>query len=175
MVDGPNVYLYCLNEPINIIDSWGLWVALGTRGIGGPLGYIGKHTVIIIHPDRPEEFACDPRFYKNSKGELEATLSANPRNGILTATPNDLNDRPGELEQMQRILDKRSDTQLINDIFGSADKYGNNLKYGATPSQSDDSYNSNSYTYGVLNDAGVTNIPNLNGWEPGADKPIPLN
>ena len=176
---GINLYTYTLNNPINWFDPYGLWVAIGERRIGP-----GGHTVIIIHPDNPGEFENDPRFYRNSKGELEATLSAGPNKrprwsspwGTLTATPNSPDDRREDLRNSQRILDPlhRSDSQLIRDIFKSADKYGNNLPYDPTPLPFDPYYNSNSYAYGILEDAGVSEPPNLPGWEPGADKPIPL-
>jgi hypothetical protein len=118
---------------------------------------------------------------KMGNGELEATLSANPSRipnlrsllGYLTATPNDINDRPENL-RTQRILDKRCDTKLIKDIFDSADQYENNIPYYPAPRRNGGSLNSNSYAYGVLNNAGVTNIPNLSGVEPGADIPIPF-
>lgn len=185
---GLNRYSYCLNNPLKYIDPLGLWVAIGSRD-AVPTMY---HTVIIIHPDNPSDFENNPnfsnRFYRNSKGELEATLSANPRFKKfialkLVATPKILNDRPEKLDYMQRVLDpkKRSDTQLIKDIFASADKYKDDLSYEALPFRSgsilgdDVGYNSNSYSYGILKDAGIANIPNLSKWEPGADKPIPLD
>ena len=93
---------------------------------------------------------------------------------MLIATPNVLGDRPSNLNSIQRISDSRgrSDTQLIRDILASADSYYNNLPYDPTPWLFDAYYNSNSYAYGVLKNAGISNIPNLPWWEPGADKPI---
>ncbi|MDP2922091.1 MAG: RHS repeat-associated core domain-containing protein [Candidatus Omnitrophota bacterium] len=181
MIDGPNMYLYCKNDPVNAIDPLGLWVALGNRE-AAPGGY---HTVIILHPDNPNDFVNDPRFHRNSKGELEATLSANPNNkpnlnsffGNLVANPtNFAPDRTNNLKNIQRILDpkRRSDSQLINDFLSSAGKYKDNLPYDPTPWSFDPFYNSNSYTSGIILDVGCL-LPNLHGWEPGADKPIRLN
>ena len=115
---------------------------------------------------------------------METTISANPnrkpniqsRFGNLVATPKIEEDRPERLEAIQKITDplNRSDSELIQDILESAEKYENNLPYNPTPWPFDPYYNSNSYAYGILKDAGISNPPNLLRWEPGADKPIPL-
>ncbi|MFA6349351.1 MAG: hypothetical protein WCY12_00285, partial [Candidatus Omnitrophota bacterium] len=148
---------------------------------------VGSHTVTILRPDNPNEFKNDrnTNWYTNTSGSLETTLSANPNwkltlkgplFGSLKATPNISGDRPGNLRNIRQISDNnRSDTQLIRDILASANQYKDNLPYDPTPAKFDRFYNSNSYTYGILRDARVTNIPNLPGWQPGADKPIPLN
>ena len=191
-----NRYAYCLNNPIKYVDKTGLWVELGTREViqnGIKTG--GYHTVTILHPDNPDNFKNDSnyanRFYTNTKGELEATLSANPNGkpnwkslfGNLVATPNNAGDRPENMQHRQRLRDhradvtgsdRRDDTQLIKDFFASADKYANDLPYDPTPVPNAGYYNSNSYTYGVSKDVGIT-LPNLAGWEPGANIPIPLN
>jgi len=177
---GINLYAYCKNNATNLVDPYGLRVSLGERNIAG----IGSHTVIILNPDNASDFANSTAgFYRNSKGELEATRSANPNwrpsggsiFGSLTATPNISGDRPENMRNIQTISDplNRSDTQLINDILNSANKYKDNLPYDPTPWLFDQFYNSNSYTYGVLKDAGIIG-PNLPGWQPGADKPICL-
>ena len=177
---GVNLYGYCSNNPINLSDAYGLYVALGERHIFGP----GNHTVIIIHPGNPSDFGNDPRFYRNTSGELEATLSANPDLkanlnsplGNLTATPNALADRPSNLHDITRVFSSTttSDAQFINNIFASAAKYNNNLPYDPTPWLLDPFYNSNSYASGILKDAN-SNFPDLPWWQPGADKPIPLS
>jgi RHS repeat-associated protein len=184
-----NKYSYCLNNPINYTDPLGLWVAMGKRKPLRPIP--GQHTVIILHPDKEDNFINDKSipWYRNKKGELEATLSANPNwklnldslYGNLIAYPSNKSDRPSNLKNIERIIDplKRSDTQLIRDIINSANKYHNNLPCDPDPSIGDpsveQSYNSNSYTRGVFKDAGIPNPPLLPGWIPGWDIPIPLN
>jgi len=189
--DSNNLYKYCFNSPNNLIDPLGLWVAIGTRQEFGS----GYHTVIILHPDNPANFENDPnfrgRFYRNANGELEAILSAGPNRrpnlrsllfgNLVSNRNNPLRDRPENLYRIQRVLDprvigsnKRCDTQLIKDIFYSADRYRDNLPYYPLPVSGAGTYNSNSYVYGILQNAGITNTPNLPKWEPGADVPIPL-
>ena len=175
---GINLYTYCNNNVINLRDPYGLRAEIGHRQVFGP----GYHTVIIIQPDDQNAFAYNRHFYRTTTGEWEATLSANPNwkptwsspFGTLTATPNIIGDRPERLHDIQRINDPfgRSDTQLIQDIFASAEHYKNNLPYDPTPWSFDPYYNSNSYVYGMLEGAGITDIPNLPWWEPGADKSI---
>ncbi|MFA4842824.1 MAG: RHS repeat-associated core domain-containing protein [Candidatus Omnitrophota bacterium] len=183
--DSFNLYQYCRDNPVNSIDPLGLWVAIGEKPIGP-----GSHTVIILHPDNESDFKNNKSipWYKNSKGEREATLSANPNwrpnldslYGNLTAYPSNKSDRPSKLKNIQRIQDPlgRSDTQLIKAIINSANKYQNNLPYDPVPAVEDPSvpqpYNSNSYTRGILKDAGIPNPPNLPGGQPGWDMPIPL-
>jgi hypothetical protein len=174
MIDGPNVYLYCLNNPTNVNDLWGLKVLLGQR----PVKKIGNHTVIILQPDNEADFINDPRFYRNSQGKLESVVSAGPnKEGNLSKYPyNYQPDKSENLGNLQEVNDPRgrSDTDLINDILDSADKYDNSLPYQGLP-LGKGKYNSNSFTSGILKDAGVESPPNLPGWQPGADKPIPIS
>ncbi|MFH0855434.1 MAG: RHS repeat-associated core domain-containing protein [Candidatus Omnitrophota bacterium] len=45
MTDGPNLYVYCKNDPVNAVDLWGLCVKLGFKRIPRTLLY---HTGIKI-------------------------------------------------------------------------------------------------------------------------------
>lgn len=172
-----------MNNPVNYSDPAGLWVAYGEKRLFG----IWSHTVIIVHPDNPNDFKGNTsiKWGKTKSGEMEATFSANPNwkpnlkgaFGRLRANPSTINDRPERLKTIQRIYDpkKRSDTQLIKDIGNSASKYKDNLTYHPFPTSIDPTYNSNSYTSGVLQDAGISDIPKIGNFKPGANKPIPLN
>ncbi|MCG8430842.1 MAG: RHS repeat-associated core domain-containing protein, partial [Candidatus Omnitrophica bacterium] len=182
---GINQYTYCLNSPTNWVDPSGLYVMIGSRPVffnGIPTG--GYHTVIIIRPDDQSFFENHPelinRFYINSDGDLEATLSAERQGDYLVATPNHSDDRPERLENWQVVDGKKdssgkaADTEFILSLFAAADQYQNNLPYDPTPIGGWGYYNSNSYVYGILSAAGVDYIPNLPGVEFGADVPIPL-
>ncbi|MCX5709331.1 MAG: RHS repeat-associated core domain-containing protein, partial [Candidatus Omnitrophica bacterium] len=46
MVNGPNLYTYCLNDPINWIDPWGLCVEVGFKWM--PKSLIIFHTGIRV-------------------------------------------------------------------------------------------------------------------------------
>ncbi|MCX5709329.1 MAG: RHS repeat-associated core domain-containing protein, partial [Candidatus Omnitrophica bacterium] len=48
MVDGPNLYLYCNNDPINWIDPWGLCVEVGYKKIIGIGEWAIWHTFIKV-------------------------------------------------------------------------------------------------------------------------------
>ncbi|MDP2923832.1 MAG: hypothetical protein Q8O30_08985 [Candidatus Omnitrophota bacterium] len=106
---------------------------------------------------------------------MECDISAGPKNGTLTSYPYNL-DRKGSVStSFKQISDPkgRSDIQLFNDIFDSANKYKNNLNYG--PLVLGDSYNSNSYTRGILEDVGIINPPLPDGlFYPGWTKPVSL-
>jgi len=160
-----NLYGYVGNNPLNLIDPFGLRVEIGERAVGP-----GSHTVIILIPD---------------EGGPITTLSANPDYkptwispvfGTLTSTPNEPADAPQNLRNIQQISDplNRSDAQLIADIMRSASEYQNNLPYDPTPWLFDPYSNSNSYVRGVLQDAGIPNPQNPKNIQPGWDKPISL-
>lgn len=162
---GVNLYAYVGNDPLNLVDPFGLRVEIGERAVGP-----GSHTVIILTPD---------------DGGPTATLSANPDHkptwispvlGTLTATPNDPADAPQNLRNIQQVSDplNRSDAQLIADIMHSASKYQNNRPYDPTPWPFDPYYNSNSYVRGILRNAGIPSPQNPKNIQPGWDKPIPL-
>ena len=96
---------------------------------------------------------------------------------MLTKYPSDIKgDRPENLRHKRIIEDpqKRSDADFINALFKSAAKYKNNLPYDWLAVGK--SYNSNSFTAGILKDAAGKDISvDFERWQPGGDKPIPLD
>jgi hypothetical protein len=48
MADGPNMYLYCLNDPVNFVDMWGLCAEVGYSKIISIGDLIVWHTFIKI-------------------------------------------------------------------------------------------------------------------------------
>ena len=61
---------------------------------------------------------------------------------------------------------------FIKQLFKKDSNYGDNLRYEKFPDTGDDSYNSNSYTKGLLDSVGLR-IPKPNYNVPGYGKPVP--
>jgi len=156
---GVNLYAYVRNNPLNLVDPFGLKVEVGQTDIFGiPMAH---HTVIVLTPDG---------------GGPAMTLSAHPQDNLLVATPNDPGNAQEKLHNLTLVIDPfgRSDAQLIHDIIMTSRQYHNDLPYSEVPTSFDATYNSNSYTSGVLRAAAIPNPPDLPEWQPGYDKPMPL-
>ena len=51
MADGPNLYLYCLNDPVNWVDAWGLCKYLEGEAVSFPWWQEGGFwTAVILFP-----------------------------------------------------------------------------------------------------------------------------
>jgi len=51
MADGPNLYLYCLNDPVNCLDFYGLW-KVKTRSLANPLfSLLAEGFVYSVNPE----------------------------------------------------------------------------------------------------------------------------
>ncbi len=165
MSDGPNVYLYCRNNPVNLMDAWGLCVSLGQRTAFGP----GNHLVIILQQSNDKVITI--------AGDRSGRPNLDSLYGNLISSRDNSADNPKNLRDIVQIKDPlgRSGKNLIRDILNSVSKYKNNLPYDPLVDAAEGYYNSNSYVAGILLDAGITSIPSLPGWRPGEDEPIPLN
>lgn len=163
---GINLYGYVGNNPVNLIDPFGLRVEIGQREVA----FGNYHTVIVLTPDDG-----GPIMTLSANPDHNSNNDTSPFFGTLVATPNLPSETPINLRNLMVVVDPvgRSDKQLIRDIIMSSRNYKNNLPYGPLPRSNDPYYNSNSYVRGVLKNAGMPNPPTLPGERPGWDKPIP--
>jgi hypothetical protein len=174
-----------LDNPIGYSDPYGLAVYVGERDVDG-LGGIAEHTAIVLRPDVPSDFSSNILF----NGSNQATLSAEPQDsniiwyGNLISHPNNPKDSPGSTSGCDQGKLKNltpvptpagmTDTQFIQSLISANHSYQNNLPYDPVPESLDPGfYNSNSYTSGIILNAGGT-PPTLPGWIPGYHVPIPL-
>jgi RHS repeat-associated protein len=161
------------------------------------LAATGGHTWIIARPDNRAEFSKarpdiqldnsgafvmragpDAKFDSTGKGNLVGSIGGGDsttqyRQRYNVATPSGYKDKP----------DMSADTQFIVNLVKQAEGYSNDLPYHGTAGQLDipgaggiekgaSYYNSNSFTSGVLKGAGVKDVPNPWGYQPGLDKPV---
>ena len=178
---GVNLYGYAANNPIIDIDTDGLRVFIWTRPAFGVSPYLGNHTVIVLIPDNTNDFTNNPIFALTN-GAFQATLEGQMYiNGVNLFGMTNYSTPPvgtTSLFPVSRPPDM-TDTQLINNLLGSASSYNNNLLYGilsGTNTNGNVLYNSGSYTCGVISATGVK-PPTLPVSAPGYQnppKPIPL-
>jgi RHS repeat-associated protein len=166
------LYGYGFTDPVNRIDTSGLAVFVGQHP--GFVGYFFNpfsHTVTVIRPDRPGDFANDP-YFAPTRGHV-ATLGAQLRRGRLVSVPNYPGDDPTNLTDLTRVSCPTgiSDTDFIRRLLSTARRYQNNEPYAAFPGLFE--YNSNSYTSGIIRAAG-SDPPELPGSQPGYGKPLPV-
>ena len=134
---------------------------------------VAEHRYIIVIPDNPTAFQHNGLF-QTVNGQLESTISGEPAGDLfhplLVSLPNaDLNS-PANNYVILQPPNGESDTAFINSLLNVAGSYQNNLNYSPVPGEG--TYNSNSFNSGVLISSGET-VPNLDGWAPGADSPVP--
>lgn len=131
-------------------------------------------------PDNPQEF----NFLNN-----EETLGGQPWGsewsstspfGNLQSSPNNPGDSPGICNQGPlhnlRLVPTppgMTDTQFIRALIAESESYQNDLPYNPFPYPGSGTYNSNSYTSGVIQAAGGT-PPAMPGNLPGYNVPLPL-
>lgn len=81
MIDGPNLYLYCFNNPANWVDPWGLCVEVGFKWIyGTPFFHTG---IRVTSPNlgirswgfNPREFSLDVLLGKSVPGKIDVNES----------------------------------------------------------------------------------------------------
>ncbi|WP_228488064.1 RHS repeat-associated core domain-containing protein [Rhodocyclus gracilis] len=186
---GINFYAYVGNNPTNANDPSGLEAYLGAKPISGfPDKKIAPHhTVIVLIPSNPSEFANRTGWKDLGNGYIISTLSAQPKDGAsattftgnsqLVYTPNWPADQIQNLTQLQRIPTPpgMTDTQHISGLINSAAGYRDTARYTLTPEKGGGTfltagYNSNSFTAGVMGTP-----PPIDYSAPGYDKPLPLS
>lgn len=105
------------------------------------------------------------------------------RQGDVISTPKQYGER---VERRGRSGPGTSpDTKFILNLLRQAEAFGDDLPYHGTVGEYADKipagnveagvdyYNSNSFTSGILGAAGVEDVPDPFGYQPGLDKPIP--
>ena len=132
----------------------------------------GFHTSIKITPDDQKRWANDPRFRSGSVTLGAAGMVCLGQGVCLVSNLNRPTDVAPQASQVVNIGD-RDENQVIEQLLRADAKYGDNLQYNLLPSSTGQGYNSNSYTAGILLQAGIQ-PPQLPVWVPGFDRPIPL-
>jgi RHS repeat-associated protein len=174
-----NRYSYASNNPLKYTDSSGKKIELAQKVVKFLGMSVGMHRFFVLSPDRPSDFNGNARFVKDSKGNLTSTVGGQPERpfpnfGRLMSQPN--SDLSSKIEARATISPpgNMTDSQFINSILKAEGSYKNNLSYDPTPGAGDNLYNSNSFASGIAKNVGINKLPDLGGFAPGFDKPIPL-
>jgi len=167
-----NLYLYSFTDPINLFDPSGLAVFIGQHH--GFLDFLlnpFNHTAFVFRPDDPAAFATDP-WFTATQGHV-ATLGGQQSGGSLVSAPNYPGDDPTNLTDLTRVSCPTgiSDTDFIRRMLSAARRYRNDEPYAPFPAVL--TYNSNSYTAGIIRAAGA-DPPALPGSQPGYSRPLPI-
>ena len=167
-----NLYGYSFTDPTNLFDPSGLAVFIGQHH--GFLDFLlnpFNHTAFVFRPDDPAAFATDP-WFTATQGHV-ATLGGQQSGGSLVTAPNYPGDDPTNLTDLTRVSCPTgiSDTDFIRRMLSAARRYRNNEPYAPFPAVF--TYNSNSYTSGIMRAAGA-DPPALPGSQPGYNRPLPI-
>jgi hypothetical protein len=119
------------------------------------------HTSLRIVPRDQTRWAGTPGFQKDSFGAWYVTIGAESDtencSGVLLSDlnrPSDIN--PDILIYRERLSYSLNDEEtIVSALLQADDNYLDELFYACRPSAVDDTYNSNSYTHGLLNKAGL--------------------
>jgi RHS repeat-associated protein len=174
--DSMNLYQYCTNNPVNWIDPWGEEIAVQTHNV--IFGF--QHSSIRITPENQDAYRNDKRFNNTDKNSRRyCTLGAGPGQFDSSRLISHTNrERDADLtikdEYVPVNLNGKDEDVVIKELFENNRRYKQNLqKYGKFPGSKGDTYNSNSYTSGLLRSTGLE-PPSLNSNVPGYDKPVPI-
>ncbi len=167
-------------------------VFVGTHGVyidnSNKIATGGNHSNVIIFADPTSQMVKDnPNIFTNKislDGEewVYGTFGAAEKNGgplgTLVAANNrygDVSVVTGESPDSNMIWVSTEYTQVLGLIEANNNflkNHNGTVKYMATSTLKSQYYNSNSYARGLLKAAGIS-APNLKGWFPLWDKPIP--
>jgi len=157
-----NTYSYARNNPLMFTDPDGEEIDVGSHLVA----FGSYHTSIRIIPENQELYKDNPNFSNTLEdGRVYATLGAGPEGGDLTGGIN----RASDVDQTNKVnftsvdIGTLNEDSVISSLFDSSSNYQNQLDYDLFPRNdgqrrwwvADDGYNSNSYTSGLLNSAGL--------------------
>ncbi len=141
------------------------------------------HTSVRIVPRDQRRWAGAPDFRQNPFGEWYLTIGAesDPAGQCSGLLKSDLN-RPDDLNPTNFIYRERlqypdaDEAAIILGLLNADDNYGDDLAYQCFPALVPGTYNSNSYTHGLLNKVGLPSpvTPYLAPYlHPGWQTPVP--
>jgi RHS repeat-associated protein len=203
LAGGLNTYSYVYNNPLSFIDPLGLKVYLTSHNISPTSSW--HTTLLLIPDDqhafagRPgflkggaSDGLANGKWYTVISAEPDSSNPFNP--GNLIGERNRSSDLPGENTVNREVTASGpltysntcrakppGDTELINYLINFAASYGNNAPYGYprrfsnTGELPPDTYNSNSYTAGILRAINASTAAPSDNSFPGFDRPLPLN
>ncbi|MCW5552481.1 MAG: RHS repeat-associated core domain-containing protein [Verrucomicrobiae bacterium] len=168
-----NLYGAIRNNPVNLLDLFGLEVCLETHPVKLKL----NHSKITIIPENQEKWKDDSRF-KNNKtkdGRFYATIGAGPEGRLrLVSNVNrqtDIDRTNNNFSKKIHVPNKMTEDEFIQKLFDTDAKYKDDLRYWPIPSDPNE-YNSNSYVSGLLSVV-AENLPKQPPGTPGYTKPVP--
>jgi len=176
--DSMNLYQYCLNNPVNFTDPWGLSIQVQWHNVTK----YGYHSSIRITPIDQERYKNDPRFKTDGNGNKYLTIGAG-LGGAMKLVSN--RNRPTDMAEQDGAMDigasdKDCENKQIDKLLELDNNYQDNLYYEASPQAVNNSYNCNSYTHGLLNAAGIVApdvvgniVESEGGGFPGWERPVP--
>lgn len=203
LAGGLNTYSYVYNNPLRYIDPLGLKVYLTSHNISPSSSWHTALLLIPDNQssfaNRPG-FLKGGAGDGLANGKWYTVISAEPASsnpfspGSLIGERNRSSDLPGENTVNREVTASGpltysntcrakppSDTELINYLINFAASYGNNAPYGYPRRFSNtgellpDTYNSNSYTAGILRAINANTAAPSDDSFPGFNRPLPLN
>lgn len=176
MAGGVNLYAYAGNNPVAFTDPFGLeadTLQLRVKRIG-----LGQHHVsIYIAPDDPEVWQDHPAFDGRTSITLGAASNSTLRSLLgfdakLVSTVNRPGDATGIVSVYSLDPGPQGENAAISRLLILNSNYGDNLSYCLFPWATDNCYNSNRWTPGILQAADVA-VPEISEEIPGYNKPVP--